>query len=255
MIPVSAATASRTRAVKRPGSVTKLSPEIWKRASMPIPKSAAARSASSSIHVRQAGAAVGVVEADVDGRRRLRRDDVRGRVADVDRGDRQRRGPEVRGARVEGPRREPVEQAHEPRQRVPRAVGIGGMALLAIGLQVGGERPAPPDLHRVAHALGAGGLADEAMVHALAVRRHPVEDRGRAVDPVALLVAGDGDDEAAGGRRRARRSRWRPPPRRRPPTSCRPRPGPTAGPRRSRRRRGRGARTPGCRPAPRRRGR
>ncbi len=42
---------------------------------------------------------MGVVEADVHRRPRLGRDHVRGRVADIDRGDRQRRRPEVRRAR------------------------------------------------------------------------------------------------------------------------------------------------------------
>ena len=49
VVPVSAATAPTTRSVKGPGSVRKLSPEISKRAAMPTPKAAAARSASSSI--------------------------------------------------------------------------------------------------------------------------------------------------------------------------------------------------------------
>ena len=146
---------------------------------------------------REARARVGVVEAEVDRGPRLGGDDVRGAVADVDRGDRERRGAEVRRALVERARGEAVEQAHEAGERVLRPVGIGGVALLAVGGEVRGQRAAAADLHGVAHALGAGRLADEAVVHALAVLGHPVEDRRGAVDAVALLVAGDGDDQAA----------------------------------------------------------
>ena len=143
---------------------------------------------------------MGVVEADIQRRARRGGDDVRGGIADVDGGQRQGRGVEMRRAAVQPVRGEAVEQAHQPGQRVAGAFGIGGVALPAGGGQLRGQRAAAADLDRLAHMRGAGRLADEAVVHALIVGGHPVEERDGAVGGVAFLVAGDRQDHAAARR-------------------------------------------------------
>ena len=176
----------------------------------------------------EAVGAVGVVETDVDGGAGARRDDVGCGVAGVDGGDGEGGGVEMAGAGVELVAGEAVEQAAERGQRVPGAVRVGRVALDPGRGDVGGEGAAAADLDGVAHALGAGGFADEAGGHGLAVCLHPVDDRGGAVLAAALLVAGDRDDDGAVGRARCGpcRKRRRQRPRRR--ISCRQRRGPRA---------------------------
>ena len=197
MTPVSAAMARQTSALQGPGSVRKLSPEILKRVAMATPVSAATRAASSSIQaerlapewaslkrmLRAARASAGITL-------------VAGLPVSM-----------VVSASVEGLKcAVPVSSSRLARrsrsrtsagERVQRAVGIGGVALGAAGGHPGAERAAAADLDHLAHPGRAGGLADQAVVHALAVRRHPVEDGERAVDAGGFLVAGDGEDDAA----------------------------------------------------------
>ena len=83
--PVSAATARATRSVKGPGAVRKLSPEMLEAGGDADAELGRGAVGLLLDPVGEARAGVGVVEADVDGGPRLGRDDVRGRVADVDR--------------------------------------------------------------------------------------------------------------------------------------------------------------------------
>ena len=76
------------------------------------------------------------------------------------------------------------------------------MALHPAHRDMGGHRPAPPDLHHVAHPLRAGRLAHQTDRHPFLMQSHPVEQRLRAMQPVALLIAGDGQDNRAVGWRR-----------------------------------------------------
>ena len=73
------------------------------------------------------------------------------------------------------------------------------MALHAFGGEPAGHRSASADLHHLAHHVGAGGFADKAMRHPLALGRHPVEKRHGAVGGHVFLVAGDGQDHRAIG--------------------------------------------------------
>src|SRR6185437_12451832 len=57
---------------------------------------------------------------------------------------------------------------------------------------------APADLDHVAQKLGAGRLADEARVEALAALREPVQHLAGAVDRRPLLIPGDQQAERAG---------------------------------------------------------
>ena len=71
---------------------------------------------------------------------------------------------------------------------------IGDMALRPLDLEPHIDRAAAADLHHVAQPVHAGGFADETQVGLVALFAHETDQRPRAVDRGAFLVAGD--DEA-----------------------------------------------------------
>ena len=178
----------------------------------------------------QVGAALEVVEADVeldDGRAG---DDV-GRLARrLERGDFEVGGLEGIAAVVEVERLQRGDHLGRLGHRIVGAVRIGDMALHARHRDPHVDRAAPADLDDVAQPILGGRLADQDHVGPDAARRHPVHDRRRAVGGRAFLVAGDDQAERARMIRVARRRRRR----RRCRSSCRPRRGRGAGRRESR---------------------
>ena len=91
--------------------------------------------------------------------------------------------------------------------RIAAALGIGDVTLLAAHAQAAVQRSAAAVLDRVAEALRRRRLADDARVDRLAARAQDRDDRGRAVDRVALFVRGQQDrDRAAAAGAHATRS-------------------------------------------------
>ena len=84
-----------------------------------------------------------------------------------------------------------------PRIGIVGEMRIADMALLALDGDPARERAAPADLDHVAHGVGIGRFAEDAMVEALAARLGPVEQLHRAVDGRAFLVAGDQEGDRA----------------------------------------------------------
>src|SRR5208282_1126962 len=151
-----------------------------------------------------------VVEADVEHKPDLARDDVRRRVANVDADHFEVRRLEVGVALVErGEQRR--ENGGERPDRIVGDVRVGDMALAAVQDEPPGQRSAPAVLDRVAERLDAGRLADDTMIEAFASGERPADQLDRAIDGRAFLVAGDEEadrppkcppgDEAQGGRR------------------------------------------------------
>ena len=68
---------------------------------------------------------------------------------------------------------------------------IGDVALHTCHLEPAVQAATPPDLDRLAEALGVGRLADQAMIRPLALLLHPGEHLTRAVDGGPFLIAGD----------------------------------------------------------------
>ena len=135
-----------------------------------------------------------VIEADIHGGRAARRDHVGGRIAAVNRGDRQRRCVEMRGSGVQWGRVQSGQQLHQSLHRVAGAVRISGMALHTDGRDMRRQRAASTDFHHIAQFVRAGRLAHKAMAHRFTVRRHPVEHRNGAISGHALFVTGDRQD-------------------------------------------------------------
>src|SRR5664279_5176746 len=83
------------------------------------------------------------------------------------------------------------EQRHELWNGIVCPLGIGGMALAALDGKGAIERVAPADLDHVAKCVLARGLADDAMIEALAFLIRPAQKLFRAIDGGAFLIAGD----------------------------------------------------------------
>ena len=87
-----------------------------------------------------------------------------------------------------------VHQTHHCTQRIICTVRIGRVALNARHGKPSRHTPAPPDLHHLAHLVGAGRLANKADIHALTHFLHMLKKRCCAVYGVALLIARNGED-------------------------------------------------------------
>ena len=151
----------------------------------------ASRSAISSTSFDQVCAALEIVEADVELRRRRGGDDVAGVGRGRNAGEFEVRRREGVGAVVEMKR---IERRDDPRQlgdRIVGAVGVGDMALRARHVDPHVDRAAPADLDRVAQPVDRGRLADQDHVGADAALVQPIDDPRRAVGGIAFLVAGD----------------------------------------------------------------
>src|ERR1043166_8382657 len=82
-------------------------------------------------------------------------------------------------------------QSHQSADRILGEVRKRDVALLTGDHERAGERAAPADLHRIAEYGRVARLAHDAMVEALAALGGPLQELDRAVDGIALLVAGD----------------------------------------------------------------
>ena len=151
----------------------------------------------------------GVVEADVEARARLGGNDVDGRVADVDRGDLEVRGVEMRGAGVERRRRSGrSSSATSAAHRVVGEVRIGDVALHAVRSACPVSEPRRPILIMSPSGVGLVGSPTRQWSKRSPRSRRPVEQLHGAVDGRAFLVAGDEEgDRAAGVRRGGEKSR------------------------------------------------
>ena len=143
-------------------------------------------------HLGERGAAVAVVEADVEHRPRLGRDDVGGGVADVEAGDLQGGGLETLAAGVErlgGQARAARAPGGAPgcRRAADRRCGPACRAAVMQAFRL----PRRPIFTDVAEAARAGRLADQRHVGDVAVRCHPLQHADGAVHRRAFLVAGD----------------------------------------------------------------
>ena len=147
--PVSSRIAPASSAVSGPGEVTKASPLVLIARSW---RSSTRRQLRAQPGLERCGR-VAVVEADVEGRARRRRDHVARRIADVDRGDHQPGRLEMGAAGVQGLARQRVEHAQQARDRIVGPLGIGDVALHAANRQMAGHRAAPADLDHLAEAL------------------------------------------------------------------------------------------------------
>ena len=132
-----------------------------------------------------------IVEADIEARARLARNEIDDRIADVDRGEFEVRRTEPRAALVERRRHQRAHQRHQPAHRIVGALRIGDVALLAGDDQRAVERAAPADLDGVAERRHIARLAQDAMVEGFAALGRPFEQLHRAVHGDAFLVAGD----------------------------------------------------------------
>ena len=135
---------------------------------------AAALAARCSINSFSELLRVAVVEADVETRARFAGNEIDRRVADVDGGEFQIRGLEMRAALVERLAHQRVDQRDDAAHRIFRAVGIGDMALAPGDGEDAVERAAPPDLDGVAELAHIRRLAEDAMVEFFAARRRPI---------------------------------------------------------------------------------
>ena len=116
-----------------------------------------------------------VVEADVEARARLAGNEVDGLVADIDRGEFQMRGRELRAAGVERLGLQRRDQRHQPADRIVGALRIGDMALPAGHDQVAVERAAAADLDGVAELFVIARLAQNAVVEFFAALGRPLQ--------------------------------------------------------------------------------
>src|SRR3954453_6308843 len=112
----------------------------------------------------QARLGVVVVVADVEFCAGLARDDIVGGVADVDRGEFEIGGLELRAAMVERLVGDGHDQPRDIRHRIGSAVRIGDVALHAVDVKRARLRAAAADLDGVAERLDIRGLAEHAMV-------------------------------------------------------------------------------------------
>ena len=81
--------------------------------------------------------------------------------------------------------------------RVVRQVRIGDVPLYAVDMQVGGDGAASAVFHHVADALGAGRLADQAVIQPLVARHQRFDHLNRAVGGAGLFIRGDQECQAA----------------------------------------------------------
>src|SRR5262249_49740217 len=135
--------------------------------------------------------AVAIIEADVEARTRLARDEIDDGVADIDRGEFQVRSVELRAAVVERSRHQRVHQGDQPAYGVVGTFGIGDVALLTGDDEGAVERAAPADLDSVADHRRIARLAEDAMVESLAALGRPLDELHRAVHGDAFLVSSD----------------------------------------------------------------
>src|SRR4051812_37480015 len=84
-----------------------------------------------------------------------------------------------------------IEEARHLRNGIVGLLGIGGVALLALGNDREAHRAAAADLQGVAELVGAAWLAYDAVIGYLALLLHPGERLGGAVDGRTFLIAGD----------------------------------------------------------------
>ena len=162
--------------------------------------------------------------------RASRRDDVDGRVADIDRGELEVRGSNCAVPSSSGSSMSAAISVDEPAHRIVGAVRIGDVALLAGDDQRAVQRAAAADLdacrrarrHCSARRARSGRTSRRAPP--------PIQQLDGAVDGDAFLVAGDQErDRALAACRRSRRDNRAPPRRcRRCRPSCRRRRGRTA---------------------------
>src|SRR4051794_13334874 len=108
--------------------------------------------------------AVMIVEADVEPRARLRRDHVACAITDIDRGEFEVGGLEMRATVVERIAGERDDQRGNVRYGIGRAMRIGDVALNTVDNEGAGQRAAAADLDAVAKLLDIAWLAQHAMV-------------------------------------------------------------------------------------------
>ena len=142
-------------------------------------------------------ALVSRVEADVQPRPGLGGDDVGGAVADIDGGDFKVGRLEAGIAVVQHVVLQGGEQVDQDRDRIGGTVRIGDVTLPAFDRQPDIDRATAADLDHVAEGLGAGGLADDAVVDDLALGLEGLDHHLGAVGRHAFLVAGDQEGERA----------------------------------------------------------
>ena len=148
----------------------------------------------------EGGAAVALVEADVQHGAGGGGHQVGHAVADIDAGDLQGRWLEPLAAGVDRRRGQRGERAHQAVDRVVGAVRVGDVALRAVHGDRHVDAAAPADFHHVAEFHRTGRLADQAEVRDLAVLLHPRQDAHGAVGGDAFLVAGDQQADRAARR-------------------------------------------------------
>ena len=132
-----------------------------------------------------------IIETDVEPGASLARDHIAGGVADIDRGEFEVGGLELRAAVIERLVAQRHDQPRNIRHRVRGAMRIGDVALHAVNMQRARLRAAAADLDAVAHHLDIAGLTDHAMIEFLSPCGGPFQQLDRAVDCDVFLVAGD----------------------------------------------------------------
>ena len=160
--------AATARSVKAPGLVTntlELEGSQTMRARMRLPQAFASRSSTSARSVSWVWLSL---KRMLNFARACAGDHVAGGVADIDRGEFEVRGLELRAAVIERLVGERHDQPRNIRHRVRRAMRIGDVALHAVDIERAGLRAAAADLDAVAEHLDIGGLAEHAMVEFLA---------------------------------------------------------------------------------------
>ena len=148
--PVVAVIASESRPTSPSERVRNHSLARWTESSK-APSPAAMR-ASSARNSLSRGEGPAVVEADVEPGGRLGRNDVEGRIADIDADHLEIGRLKAVAAFVEPRLDQPVEDADEPRHRVVGKMRIGGMALAPDDADRRRQAAAPADLDHVAEA-------------------------------------------------------------------------------------------------------
>ena len=137
----------------------------------------------------QALRGVVIVEADIKSCHRRCRDDIRGRVANIDGRYLQGRRLKLVRAVVQRIGGQGLQHIQQPMHGVVRQMGVGGVALDTVHGHRSDQTSAPSDFNHVAQFGGVGRLADHASVDGFVARGKPVENLAGSVDCWAFFVA------------------------------------------------------------------
>ena len=149
----------------------------------------------------QTGGAMFRIEADVEFRLSLRRNDIGRRIADINGGNMRCRGVEMRRAAIQFAAIHRCQHRQQAGHRIVRKMRIGDMTLAASHRQMAGQAAAAAILDDIAEQIRVCRLADDAGIGMLAVGARPFHHLHRAVDGIAFLVTSDQKaDRPDGGR-------------------------------------------------------